>query len=115
MNTALETECPSQHDDAIERRFHELAETWHDETGMLSSVSKILGHPAYQSIIELGHAHPDKVLTLILTELEQRPSMWFEALKSIANETPVETSERSDTKRVREAWLKWGREKHLIR
>jgi hypothetical protein len=81
---------------------------------MLSSVTKILKHAAYQEIIAMGVANPDRMLPLILRELRDRPGFWSDALKTIVGESPVPEAERSDPKCVREAWLKWGREKHLI-
>ncbi|MEH1798071.1 hypothetical protein [Nostoc sp.] len=38
----------------IETTFSELAEQWRCEIGMLSVVSKISMHPAYQRIIGMG-------------------------------------------------------------
>jgi hypothetical protein len=94
----------------LEASFREHAEQWRRETGMDSSISKKVQHPAYQSIIALG----EKALPLILRELRDRPAHWFSALKAIANESPLLPDEGTNPKRARAAWLKWGQERGLI-
>jgi hypothetical protein len=96
--------------ESLELTFKSLAQQWREETGMLSSFSKKLEHPAYRKIIDLG----EPVLPLILRELQDRPGHWFEALKAITNQTPVPPADRSDPKKAREAWLNWGRERGLV-
>jgi hypothetical protein len=59
-----------------ERRFRDLADRWHRETRLLSSVSKMSMHPAYQQIIGMGAA----AIPLILRELEQTRDHWLWAL-----------------------------------
>ena len=95
-------------------RFHKAADRWRKETGMLSSVTKVLNHPSYLEIIKLGEVDPTRTLNLILVDLRDRPALWFEARKAIAKETPVSPEDRSDPKKAREAWLKWGQKKHLL-
>ena len=96
--------------DGVGERFRKLADLWRKETGMHSSMSKRLGHPAYREIIALG----EKVLPLILRELRDRPDHWFEALKAITKQTPVTAEERADPKKARAAWLRWGKDRGLI-
>jgi len=90
--------------------FRRLADYWTRETGMLSSISKRVQHPAYQEIIDMGEI----ALPMILSELRDRPDHWFSALRAIAKETPVADSDSSDPVRARAAWLKWGKEKGFI-
>ncbi len=94
----------------LEETFRALADQWREETGMLSSMSKKLAHPAYQKIIALG----EPAVPLILRELRDRPGFWFEALKAITRQSPVPPDERTDPRRVRERWLNWGKEKRYI-
>ena len=94
-----------------DEEFQILAEVWRRETGMLSSMTKKLEHPAYQKIIAMGPT----AVPLILKELVDRPGHWYEALKAIVGESPVPAEEQSDIKKVREAWLNWGRERGYIR
>jgi hypothetical protein len=95
---------------SLAARFQMLVERWRENTGMSSSVSKILKHPDYQEIIAMG----EPALPLILRELRDRPNLWFPALKAIAKSSPVPPEQQSDPKIAREAWLTWGRTKGLI-
>ena len=90
----------------IEVTFLELAEQWRRETGMMSLVSKMSIHPAYQRIIGMGQA----VVPLILRELEQEPDHWFWALQAITGANPVKSEQRGRLKQMAEAWIQWGRE-----
>ena len=78
-----------------------LADLWRKETGVYSSVSKKLQHPAYRKIIGMG----DKALPWILRELQDHPAAWFEALRAIARQSPVPPEDRTDPKKARAAWL----------
>jgi hypothetical protein len=90
----------------IEEMFLELAEQWRRETGMMSLVTKMSMHPAYQRIIGMGQA----VVPLILRELEQEPDHWFWALQAITGANPVKSEQRGRLKQMAEAWIQWGRE-----
>src|SRR5205823_3160610 len=72
---------------------------------------KKLQHPAYRAIIGMG----DKVIPLILMELRDRPGHWFEALRAITKQTPVPVQDRADSKKVRKAWLEWGRDQGYLK
>ena len=93
-----------------EAMFRELADQWRRETGVYSSISKKVQHPAYLRMIALG----EEALPLILRELRDRPGYWFPALQAIANENPVPVGEHADPKKARAAWLQWGQERGLI-
>jgi hypothetical protein len=90
----------------IEVTFLELAEQWRRETGMMSLITKMSMHPAYQRIIGMGQA----VVPLILRELEQEPDHWFWALQAITGANPVQSEQRGRLKQMAEAWIQWGRE-----
>lgn len=88
-------------------RFQRLAEKWRRETMDLSSLTEIVAHPAYLEIISM-----DKVATpLILAELERQPGHWFVALAVINKVNPVPAANAGNMKKMRAAWLKWGRER----
>jgi hypothetical protein len=88
--------------------FERLSAQWHDETGHLSNLTKMVGHPAYQQIIGLG---PD-VLPLLLRSLEQAPDHWFWALASITGEDAAAGEQTVEG--ARQKWLSWGREHALL-
>jgi type I restriction-modification system DNA methylase subunit len=83
-------------------RFRAYVETWRRQTQHLSSLSKIVSHPAYQAIIDMGTS----VLPLLLTELKERPDHWLFALNRITNEDPVKPG--STFNEAVAAWLVWG-------
>jgi len=83
--------------------FEHLAEQWRRDTALFSSLTDIVLHPSYQRIIGLGQ----KVVPLILAELDSEPDHWFWALVAI---TGKDVAAGSDS--VNEAsrlWTAWGR------
>jgi len=90
--------------------FSALAKQWKQDTAIISNLSKIVMHPAYQRIMGMG----DKVLPLILREMNERPGHWFWALHNLVpnGQDPAEGVET--TKEARDAWLKWGRANNLL-
>ena len=72
---------------------------------MLSVVSKMVIHPAYQRIVGMGQP----VIPLIFRELEREPDHWFWALQSITGENPVSVDRRGDIVQMAAAWLEWGK------
>jgi hypothetical protein len=90
----------------IEAIFLELVEQWQRDTGMLSVVSKIAMHPAYQRIIGMGQP----VVPLIMRELEREPDHWFWALNAITGANPVQPEHQGRSDRMAQVWLEWGRE-----
>lgn len=67
-------------------------------------------HPAYQAIIGMGH----DALPLILEDLRDNSGLWYWALKSISSEDPVPPHDRGVIKRMKSAWLRWGKTKGLV-
>ena len=96
--------------DTTKSEFQRLAHQWREETGMLSSVSQITMHPAYQRIIGMG----ERAVPLILQELEERPDHWFRALQAITGENPIPSEAAGNLRHMAEAWLNWGREKGVV-
>ena len=106
--------CASAHlganADALDLTFQELAETWERETAVLSSITMMSIHPAYQRIIGMG----SRVLPLIFRELARRPGHWFWALNAITGEDPVPPEGAGDIQRMTESWLEFGRQRGYI-
>lgn len=101
---------PAPQQAELERTFVELAKRWRAETALLSSVTKIAMHPAYQRIIGMGPA----AVPLILRDLEQQPDHWFWALTAITGEDPVRPEDAGDIERMARAWLAFGQERGYI-
>jgi hypothetical protein len=93
-----------------EDRFRELVARWRAETRSLSSTTDRALNSAYQDIIGMGKP----VLPLIFRELEQHGGHWFWALRHITRENPVPQQDAGNIQRMREAWLRWGREHRYI-
>jgi hypothetical protein len=95
---------------ALEARFRALVDRWKAERGHTSSVQEMAMHPAYQQIIGLG----EPVLPLLLREMQQNPSHWTWALRSITGENPVPPESRGKVDEMAAAWTKWGRERGYL-
>lgn len=91
-------------------KFYELKSRWEAETAILSSITEIAMHPAYQQIIGMGR----NAIPLILAEMNRKPSHWFWALKSISGEDPVLPEQRGKVDEMTKAWLNWGGKQGFI-
>ena len=96
--------------DQAEKTFNQLATAWRAETAHLSSLTKVVMHPAYQQIIGMGQ----KAVPIILRRLQEKPEFWYWALHSITREDPVPAGDPGNTRKMRDAWLNWGKDKRLI-
>lgn len=92
----------------LELEFRELVEKWRKDTQHTSSVKKMINHPSYQRIIEMGHDG----LPLLFRELNAHRGHWLAALNAIIGEDPV--SENATFTEAVDAWLAWGREKGYL-
>ncbi|GJL77143.1 MAG: hypothetical protein NPINA01_01320 [Nitrospinaceae bacterium] len=88
----------------LEKYFFFLASKWRADMAFQSSITKIVEHPAYKEIIDLGC----DVVPLLLKELKERPDHWFVALKRITGKNPVSADQRGNFDQMAQAWLKWG-------
>src|ERR1041384_675131 len=90
----------------LDRQFSLLVDTWKRERGPYSSSARLAQHPAYQQIIAFGQ----KVIPLLLRELEHEPDHWFRALNTLTGADPVPVESRGNVAAMTAAWLQWGRE-----
>jgi len=95
-----------EEEESAEQKFKRLAATWKSQRGPISSPTKLVMHPAYQSIIGMGPV----AIPLLLRALEQELDLWFWALRAISETDPVPPSSRGRMKEMAAAWLKWGHE-----
>ncbi len=95
----------------IGKRFVELANRWHDETDYLSSPLRITDNDNYLKIISMG----EPVIPLILQDLQERGGNWYRALRILSSVDPVSPEVRGEAPRMKEAWLRWGRDKGYIK
>lgn len=101
---ALKKDVEETIDPKTREEFEKLAKQWRHETGHLSSVSSMVKHPAYQSIIAMG----EKSLPLILERMYKNPNHYFWALTCITGDDPSVFGE--PTQKAYERWLEWGQE-----
>lgn len=89
-----------------QQEFYDLLFDWKSETLHISSITESAMHPYYQRIIGMG----EKVVPLLLLQLEKQPDQLFWALKAITGNDPVQPNQRGKMKEMAQAWLKWGKE-----
>ena len=90
--------------------FGELVCEWRDATRFVSSTSEIVSHPAYLRIIGLGK----RAVPLILRDLARGTDHWFVALAALTGADPVSRDDWGDMEAMRQAWLRWARERQLL-
>lgn len=97
-------------DQFLEREFSRLSKLWKDAANSpQSSLSRIIGHPAYLEIISYG----EEMIPYVLRDLQKEPNHWFIALKAMTkNFSPVKPEDAGNMKKMTDAWLEWGHKKH---
>jgi hypothetical protein len=93
---------------ALEAEFKTLVEKWHNDTEHVSSVTKMITHPAYARIINIGRS----ALPMLFRELKERPDHWLVALNAITHEDPAPAG--STFREAVGAWLAWGRDRGYL-
>ncbi len=105
------TQTPvAQSAETLEERFRRLATAWRQVAPSHPHSPLQYDHPVYQEILGLGQA----VVPLLLRALVEYPRDWFWALHVLTGADPVGPEERGNLTGMREAWLRWGREKGYL-
>lgn len=107
----LEEALPQGAVEAPAERFHRLAGEWSSETASTSSLTAIAQHPAYREIVGMKW----DALPSILEDLRANHGYWFPALEEITGIRPFDRRDFGNGRRMREAWLDWGKKRGLIR
>jgi hypothetical protein len=102
----VETKLPLTQD-----RFNGLAMDWLCGMGYSSNPSALTAHPSYKAIIAYGN----DAVPFVLAQLRRAPSLLAWTLFDITRENPVKKSEHGDLAKITRAWIKWGRNKKLIK
>lgn len=97
-------------DSFVALTFRKHARKWKRETAYVSSLTDKYLHPSYARIIGLGPS----AVPLILETLKRDPGDWFFALRALTGVNPVPNADAGDMPRMAAAWIKWGRQRHLI-
>ena len=91
------------------KSFEDLVLEWKNDTRGLSSISEIVMHPAYQTILARGK----DVLPEILHDLQKNGGVWFHALYYLADQYDA----AAGTKTIADAtaaWIEWGYKNNYI-
>jgi hypothetical protein len=67
-------------------------------------------HPSYQAILGMG----DKVVPLLLRDLQNKRRPWFWALSYLTTENPINPSDAGKIDKMIAAWVRWGKAKGLL-
>jgi hypothetical protein len=94
----------------VKERFYRLASEWRAETAYVSSMTELVMHPKYQSIIGLG----PRVLPILFKELQDDPDYWFWALRAITEADPIAPEDAGILVRMTETWLTWAKEHNYL-
>jgi hypothetical protein len=92
----------------VEHNFRKHAESWRQETRVLSSIQAKVFNQHYQRIIGMGKA----VLPLIFSELRGRGGHWYWALECITGDNPA--SNAATIPEAKAAWLAYGVQRGYI-
>jgi hypothetical protein len=92
-------------------KFDRLANEWRRNTAFSSSINDIVLDANYQQIIGMGVV----ALPLILNELKGAPEHWFWALAAITGANPAESEPDGDIQAAADAWVRWGKNRGIIR
>jgi len=95
---------------SLETHFQALVKRWKKDTETDSSITRMIRHPAYQEIIDMG----EPVVPLLLAELQQEPDFWFAALQRITGANPVPKASAGKIMEMAQSWIDWGRDKGLL-
>lgn len=89
----------------ITKDFVRELKKWKRATAHLSLIDDKITHPSYVKITSMG----DKVVPLILRELEKRPTHWFAALEEITGRNAVPDYFNGTAEEVANIWIDWGK------
>tara|TARA_Y100000310_G_C20649592_1_gene798610 strand:- start:257 stop:553 length:297 start_codon:yes stop_codon:yes gene_type:complete len=93
-------------------KYKELRNILREETSHWSMSSKVMEHPNYQKILDMG----SEVVPLILTDLKNNnyDIGLFCLLGQLTNENPIPEKDRGKIEKIKNHWIKWGIKNGLI-
>ena len=109
-SSALDSAKVDLDENTLEDQFKEQAEKWQRETEHLSSPTQRVMHPSYQAILGMGN----KVVPILLRDLQQNRRPWFWALSYLTQENPINPKDSGRIDQMIEAWVRWGKEKDML-
>lgn len=95
-------------EEALANRFNALAELCEVETGGYSDTGRMIAHPAYNEVFQLGLDYP--LIPLLLQRIKTQPHPWYHLLQTFAHENPAKDATPGKIQEIVNCWLEWGRQ-----
>jgi hypothetical protein len=95
---------------SLKEYFESLKFLWLEETKYSSNISITINHPAHLTILQLG----ERVLPLIIEDLENYNNHWFITLSKITGVNPILPEHAGDVESMRGDWINWAKENNII-
>jgi len=92
----------------LEKRFREQVEKWDRETAHLSAPAQRFAHPSYMAILGMAEENRQKVVDLLLRDMQENRREWFWALSYLTHENPIERKDAGKLDRMIDAWVHWA-------
>lgn len=99
---------PATEELTVEERFLRLADEWEQEVSSISSLTAMVAHPKYREIVDLKWS----VVPFLIGDLRRNRRFWLPALEEITGIQPFDSSDSGNTKRMVDAWVRWGKYKY---
>lgn len=71
-------------------------------------------HPSYQAILGMGQEHKEKVIRLLILDMQQHRRAWFWALSFLTRDNPINRADAGKMDKMISAWVKWGERKGIL-
>lgn len=95
---------------SLKEYFESLKFLWLEETRYSSNILITINHPAHLTILQLG----ERVLPLIIEDLENYNNHWFITLNKITGANPISPEHSGDVESMRGDWINWAKENNII-
>ena len=96
--------------ESVKEKFFRLADEWSEAVRNVSSLTAMAAHSKYREIISLGW----EAVPFLLADLRDNNRFWFPALAEITKIRPYDPRDVGNSKKMIDAWIRWGKKKNLI-
>jgi hypothetical protein len=100
--------------ETLEIRFREQADKWAHETRHLSSPTQRMMHPSYQAILGMAGENKEKLIRLLLLDMQKDRRPWFWALSYLTQANPVLQEHAGKMDKMIQDWKSWGIQKGFV-
>ncbi|MGB8986898.1 MAG: hypothetical protein WCC37_09870 [Candidatus Sulfotelmatobacter sp.] len=103
--------CEPTTEEEVEAHFNKLADEWEEDVSNMSSLTAMIGHPKYREIVDMKW----RVVPFLINDLQRNRRFWLPALEEITGVHPFDPSDSGNSKRMIDAWVRWGKYKYKTR